>query len=112
MSRDGQDFRSFNLYLLLASTLERMPLGLKPFGPERDGLKLLAVKAPPTGIARYLLPLLRGRSPRGMEEAGFIRRDAERVYLSMTGAFILDGERYPGGKLSVARGQAIDFIIP
>lgn len=112
ISHDGKDIHSVNLYLFLASTLERMPLGLKPFGPERAGMKLLAVKAPPRGIPRYLLPLLRGRQPKGMEEAGFVQRDAERVYLSMAGAFILDGERYPGGKIAVGRGIPIDFVVP
>lgn len=112
VSRDGDDIRSLNLYLLLASTLTRLPLGLKPFGPAREGLKLLAIEAPPRGIARYLLPLLRGKQSAAMERSGFIQRDAERLYLSMPGAYILDGERYPAGKLLIGRGDPINFVVP
>ena len=49
MRVDLQDGRTIEhpLYLMIASTLERLPLGLKPFGRVRAGLKLLGIDAPP-----------------------------------------------------------------
>ncbi|MCR5880406.1 diacylglycerol kinase [Phenylobacterium sp. J367] len=48
-------------FLVLSTTLERLPLGLKPFGPERPGLKTLAVDAPPRRLASALAPSGRAR---------------------------------------------------
>ncbi len=111
-SLDGKDFSSRDLFLLLGTTLERMPLGLKPMGPVRPGLKLLAVEAPPRRVLRNLVPLLTGKSTRRMADAGFVHHEVDRLYLSMRGAFILDGERYSGGKLVIAKGAPISFVTP
>ena len=111
-SKDRITIHSKRLYLLLASTLKRMPLGLKPFGPVRDGLKFLAIKAPPRRLLFFLPRLLRGSKSKKLDEVGYVREDADKVFLSIDSAIILDGERFPGGRMAVGRGAPIEFVVP
>ncbi|NIJ31311.1 diacylglycerol kinase family enzyme [Sphingomonas insulae] len=97
------------LYLLLASTLERMPVGLKPFGPARAGLKMLTVNAPPRHLFRMLKPILSGTTGSPAVAAGFARTDPRTVRVQLDEAFILDGEHYAGGDLTIRAGAPIRF---
>ncbi len=97
-------------YLLLASTLERLPAGIRPFGTPRAGLKLLTIDAEPRAIVRTLPALLGGG---GLPPRGSYRRDdADSVDLVIKGDFILDGECFPGGALTLSRGAPIGFAVP
>ncbi len=112
LSRDDIDIVSENIYLIFGSTLRHMPLGLRPFGRPRDGLKFLAMKAPPRHLLRSLPRLLWSDRSSQLEQDGFVRRDVERITLSIRKSFILDGERFPGGNLTIAHGTPIAFIVP
>lgn len=100
------------LYLLLASTLERMPLGLKPFGRPRSGLKLLTVEAPPRHLVRMLRPILTGTDAAPAVAAGFARSDPRALRIHTDDGFILDGEHYPGGDLLIRAGEPVAFAAP
>lgn len=112
LSHESIDIVSQNIYLIFGSTLRRMPMGLRPFGPPRDGLKLLAIKAPPRHLLRTLPRVLWGTRPAQLQRDGFARRDADQFILSIRKSFILDGERFPGGNLSINRGAPIAFLVP
>lgn len=112
VSRDRFDILSERMFLILGSTLHQLPLGIKPFGQPRGGLKFLAVKAPPRQILRFLPAILNGRSSAALEENGYIRRDAERVFLAIRKGFILDGEHFPGGNLVIGRTTPVEFVVP
>lgn len=112
ISRDKYDIVSERIYLILGSTLRSMPLGLRPFGQPREGLKFLAMKAPPVNLLRSLPRLLWGKKSSKLEQDGFVRRDAEQVILAIRKSFILDGERFPGGNLTISRGAPIEFVAP
>ncbi|MDK4807341.1 MAG: diacylglycerol kinase family protein [Novosphingobium aromaticivorans] len=112
VSRNGVEIFAERVYLILASTLRKMPAGLRPFGRVRDGLKFLTVKAPPRALARNILPVLTGAESSELEADGYLRRDADRIYLSLDRSFILDGEQFPGGNLIVSRGEPIHFVVP
>jgi len=112
VSRNGVDVFAERVYLMLASTLRKMPVGLRPFGRVRDGLKFLTVKAPPRGLVRNFLPVMKGRESPELEADGYLRRDADRVFLSLDRGFILDGEQFPGGNLIVSKGRPIQFVVP
>ena len=99
-------------FLVLAAALKRMPLGLKPFGAPRDGLKLLAGAAPPRRLHAALPILLAGRQADWLNEAGYDRADVDAFRLSWPGEFVLDGETYAGGDLSVRAGPALEFVVP
>ena len=99
-------------YMLFGATLERLPLGFKPFGRNRPGLKLLAIDAPPRAIVLNAPALLAGSESETLREAGYHRCDPASFRLTLAGEFILDGEHYPGGALHIATGTPIDFVIP
>jgi hypothetical protein len=101
-----------NFYMVFGATLERLPLGFKPFGPVRPGLKLLAIDAPPKAMALNAPALLAGSESDALREAGYHRKDVTAFRLTLAGEFILDGEHYPGGALHIATGAPIDFVIP
>ncbi|MBM7406878.1 MULTISPECIES: diacylglycerol/lipid kinase family protein [Sphingomonas] len=99
-------------YILFSSTLERLPLRLKPFGHERAGLKMLAVDAPPTRLSRAVPALLRGSEAAWLEQAGYRRHDVHSFTVTLEGGFILDGELYDGGTITVRQGRPLQFVTP
>lgn len=102
--------RSF--YMLLGSTMERLPLGLKPFGPERPGLKLLGVDAHPRRLLRSLPALLSGSERQSLFDAGYRRVDVDTFRLRIDSPFVLDREAFRGGDLGISHGAPIDFLAP
>ncbi len=108
----GGPVESDPLYLLLASTLVRLPVGLKPLGKTREGLKLLTVDAPPRMIPVTVPALLSGSQAAWLERAGFHHRDAASFEITPHEGFILDGEQFAGGVLSVRQGPVLSFVVP
>jgi hypothetical protein len=96
----------------MATTLQRLPFATRPFGPARHGLKFLDVDAPPRGLALALPTLLWGRGERWLAARGYRRGDARRLHMCLKGSFVLDGEVYPGGELTVAEGAPLKFLTP
>jgi hypothetical protein len=99
-------------YMLLGSTLSRMPLGIKPFGAERPGLKTLRIDASPRRLVAALPALLGGTDRGWLASAGYHREDAERIDVTLNSGFILDGEMFEGGEISLRQGAAITFVVP
>lgn len=99
-------------FLVMASTLKRFPLGLKPYGEPREGLKVLSVEAPPRRLLRALPVIVRGQDAPWLEPCGYRRHDVDSFDLSLDGDFVLDGEPYKGGDLTVRQGPALEFVIP
>lgn len=96
--------------ILFVSTLERMPVGVRPFGPVRSGLKLVLMDKP---LRRLLLSapvILAGRQPRWLSEAGYFQLDAEGLEFDIAAPFIVDGEAFPGGTYSVGQGPELTFV--
>ena len=109
---DGGDLDTRAQYLLLASTLSRMPAGIKPFGRPRAGLKLLRIDAPPRRIVTILPGQLPGAEGPHFEQLGYHRSQAPCIDLSLPGMFTLDGETFVGGNLSLRQGTPIRFAVP
>lgn len=101
-----------NFYLLMGSTLERLPLGFKPFGRVRSGLKLLGVDAPPRNLALCVPALLAGLERQWLDRRGYHRADAERFRVRLASDFVLDGEVHAGGDMTIAQGAPVDFLVP
>lgn len=99
-------------YMMLASTLERLPVGLKPFGQPRPGLKTLVVDAPPRRLGTSVPWLLAGNEGRWLEERGYHRVDADALDITLDDGFILDGEIFPGGAYTMRRGETLRFVAP
>ena len=105
-------WRDEAMYLLFASTLEKLPAGLRPFGPVRPGLKVLAVDAPPRAVPWNVPLLLAGHRSAAMDAAGYRVDDTDAMEVTLERDFIFDGEHYPGGKLMFRRGAPLRFVVP
>jgi hypothetical protein len=103
--------RDTPLYLVLASTLARFPLGMKPFGRERAGLKLVGIDAPPRYLPVTLPRMLAGWGGDRIDRGGVLRRDPRVARLSPS-QFVLDGETFDGGPLLIRQGAPVDFVVP
>ncbi|TCP36667.1 diacylglycerol kinase family protein [Sphingomonas sp. BK235] len=110
--RDGTA-RTQDLYLLLGSTLRRLPLGLRPLGANRAGLNLLAVEAPPRLLPLAAPAILAGREGGWLERAGYHHcHDVPAFQLDLRGGFILDGEAFAAESITVRTGAPIRFVTP
>jgi hypothetical protein len=108
---DDSARRDGALYLVLASTLARLPLGMRPFGTERRGLKLVSIEAPPRYLPVTLPRMLAGFGGDRIDRGGVLRRDPGVVRLSPS-QFTLDGETFDGGPLLIRQGAPVDFVVP
>lgn len=80
---------------MMASTLDRLSLGMRPFwgdGPA-DGLNATFVRAPPERVALNIGPLLFGERRRP-KAPGYISRRATSIEIDYRGEVTLDGELY------------------
>ena len=100
------------LFLVLASTLRRMPGGLKPLGAEREGLRFLMVDAPPRALYRHALSIVIGRETAAQERAGYHRMDLESLTIESPEGIVIDGEGFPGGSITVSQSRPIEFVVP
>jgi len=99
-------------FLVMASTLKRFPMSFKPYGEPREGLKVLSVEAPPKRFLSAVPLVMRGGDAPWLRPAGYHRADAESFDLAFDGDFVLDGEPYNGGRLTVRQGPELEFVIP
>ena len=99
-------------YMLLGSTLVHMPLRVRPFGEPRSGMKLLRIEGSPRRILAALPALLGGGQPKWLAQSGYHRSDAERIDLRLASGFILDGETFDGGDLTLRQGAPMRFVVP
>mgnify|MGYP006266428623 CR=1 FL=1 len=97
---------------LFASTLERLPAGLKPFGKLRHGLKLVAVDQISRRTTLNVPAIVRGRSVTGLRENGIHQIAAAHFTLDIEDQFILDGEAFPAGRYRVGQGPELEFVTP
>jgi diacylglycerol kinase (ATP) len=98
--------------ILLATTLETLPMGIKLFGPDRPGLKLAVLDRPSRRVLAAAPAMLAGWQPAWFEKAGLHRLDAEGFTLDIAEAVILDGEAFPAGRYRIGQGPQLTFVTP
>lgn len=102
-----------DFYLLFASTLQRLPLGIKVLGAPGPGLNVLAVDAPPRRILQSALPILAGREGGSLSRRGYHHgHDIPPSRLTLEHGYILDGEQFGGGTITIQAGRPLRFVIP
>ncbi|MET3666007.1 diacylglycerol kinase family enzyme [Caulobacter sp. 1776] len=111
LSLDGQTQPGDERFAVVATALKRLPFGLKPFGVPREGLKLLDVDAPPRRLLKAVPMVLSGKAEPQLEGMGYRRRDPSVVSLGGGAPFVLDGEVYEGGDLTIGLGPALRFLV-
>jgi hypothetical protein len=99
-------------YVLLASTLENFPMGLKPFGALRNGLKLAVLDRPWRKSLLRIPQIAFGRHPRRPERLGYHWLAPDSFFLTLEDRFILDGEAFPPGAYRVSQGPELRFVVP
>jgi len=98
--------------LLIASTLERLPAGLKAFGPHREGLKLAVLDQISRRTALQLPAVVSGWTPSDLAEKGFHQVSTKGFTMELDESFILDGEAFPPGQYRVCSGPELRFVAP
>ena len=99
-------------YVLLSSTLENFPMGLKPFGTAREGLKLAVLDRPSRKSLLRVPSVAFGRQPAQPERLGYHWLAPDSYRMTLEDRFILDGEAFPAGAYRVAKGPELRFVVP
>ena len=99
-------------YFLLASTLERFPINLKPFANLREGLRIAVMDEPRRRLLLSLPLLAFGWHGNWVRRHGVHRKWAEEFTIATETPFIIDGEAFPPGKYVVAQGPRLRFVTP
>lgn len=107
-SIDGDHRRT----ILLATTLHQMPLGLRPFGKAREGLKLMVIDRPRRRLFLSAPLVVMGREAKWLNRLGLHQEATEGMLLDLDGEFILDGEEYGAGRWRVETGPELTFVTP
>ncbi|MDJ0642030.1 MAG: diacylglycerol kinase family protein [Erythrobacter sp.] len=98
--------------LLFASTLERLPAGLNPFGKLKKGLKLVAVDQISRRTTALVPAILNGHFQDKLRERGIHQLSASQFTLEIDDQFILDGEAFPAGEYRISQGPELSFVVP
>ena len=98
--------------ILLASTLERFPMGVKVFDDLPGELKIVLLDHPRRRIMAILPAILAGYLPDWLGRAGLHRRAAEAFEIELDDQFILDGEAFPPGHYRIGQGAPLTFVVP
>ena len=97
-------------FLLLATTLDRLMLGLWPFwGGGAGRIRWLDIDAPPVRLGRAMAAILLRRPRPWMGPNGYRSGRAERLLIHLDRPFMLDGDAFdpgPDGILIAAGGPA------
>ena len=98
--------------LLFASTLERLPAGMNPFGALKGGLKLVALDQISRRTTALVPLILLGKVRKGLRERGIHQVATTQFSLSIDDQFILDGEAFPPGDYRIEQGPELAFVAP
>ncbi|MFP6744708.1 MAG: hypothetical protein VCB77_05900, partial [Alphaproteobacteria bacterium] len=111
---DGGDPEDGNYFLVMATTLNRLMLGINPFWSNDPGdIRLTTIDFPPVRLGRALVPTLRGRPRPWMADAGYHSRRARRLTVCSACPMILDGEIFhpdPAEPVVLEAGHWLRFL--
>jgi diacylglycerol kinase (ATP) len=97
----------------LATTLERLVLGTRPFWGGKSGpIRATAIAYPPPSVVRWLLPAMYGGEDRRMPQ-GCVSFCSDSLRMASKTAYVIDGEFFdgPAGEaLRLETGPVITFV--
>ena len=96
---------------VLAATLERYPMGVRPFG-DLAGLKLAVLDQPRRRVMALIPAIAAGWTGDWLTRNGVHRCATDRIEFELGDRFILDGEAFPAGRYEVVAGPELSFVIP
>ena len=106
------------MLILVASTLERLTLGIRPFWASGAGaIGLTTIRGGAAHFGRAILSVLRGRpNARATRENGYESSRADTVALHLAGEINLDGEIFasagPERPLTITAQGPVRFLCP
>lgn len=90
---DQRNATPHDYLLFMATTLERLFLGLMPFWGEGAGhMRYTSIDYPPERLWRAVVPVVRGRPQAWMAEYGYRSGRADECSLSLSCPIVFDGE--------------------
>lgn len=111
---DGGTAREGASFVLLATSLDRLILGLWPFwGTGEGAIRLTEIAAPPKRLAAGLAAIGMRKKPSFADEAGYVSLRANAVSLKLAEPFIFDGDTFtPGadGRVELTAGPQLRFV--
>ena len=96
--------------ILLASTLQTMPLGLQLFGKGQEGIRAVVLDHPRRLVLMAIPAVLAGWHPRWLAQAGLHHISTQGFTLGIDAPFILDGEHFPPGTWCIEQGPQLTFV--
>jgi hypothetical protein len=111
---DGEVKASFDQLLFLATTLDRLILGMRPYwncDPKR--LRVTTVAYPHPNVLRYLLPVMYGIPSRNFPEPDFMSFSADTIGLTTQASLVMDGELFEppaSGEIGISTGPEFEYL--
>lgn len=99
-------------WIMVATTLNRLPVNMKLFGPYHDGLRMVVMDKARRRLLAMIPAVVAGKAPAWVTRAGVHFARASEFELTLDDEFILDGEIFPAGRYHVAEGPELCFVIP
>ena len=99
-------------WILVASTLDRLPVDMKLFGPYHHGLRMVVMDKARRRLLAMIPAVVAGKEPAWVTRAGVHFAKASEFELALDDEFILDGEVFPAGRYQVAEGPELRFVVP
>jgi hypothetical protein len=112
VSLDGESLEPRELLLVMASTLDRLFLRMRPFwGREAAPVRVTLIASRARGLARSPLGILRGRPARHVRpENGYWGRNVHELAIQLDAGLVLDGELYPAQPDRLVRVGAVEGV--
>jgi diacylglycerol kinase (ATP) len=111
---DGDPVDTRPRALVLATTLDRLVLGSRPFwNPGAGPVHFTAFDHPAAGLVRHARRILYGGKRRQLPDPPYRSRDASRVELRLERPFTIDGEFFqapPGSPVVVTAEEEVRFV--
>lgn len=109
---DGAQVNGDRHFLVLASTLNRLTMGIKPFWDEgRGDVHWLDISAPAKRLAIGGVMIALGKRQEWMVRDGYASGRAEGIDLKFKSPFVLDGETYDShGHVRISASRPITFV--
>jgi hypothetical protein len=104
--------RTDERYLLFASTLQRFPAGLRPFGDVPGPLRLAVLDSSSRALLLRLPLIFTGKVSERMYRLGYHLLVDEALEVDLGDRFILDGEAFPAGRYRISLGPKLRFVVP
>lgn len=113
ISVDGKGKVMGRYFIVIASTLDRLIMGFRPFTDSgAGGVRFFAAEDTPSIILRALALVIRGKL-KDRHVAGVTVRNAQMVRMRLSAPVTVDGELYtlpPGREVTVSADHALTFL--